>query len=297
MEPRHLGCYGVLKELQWLRSPRMWIELFALFNFAGLAPDIFLAHSTNSFRAPAEYIPLVFSLVAPLLLIPAIWSLAQSRLQPWRWLGHFAGWISVIIGITGLVLHLQSQFFQQWTLASLVYAAPFAAPLAYTGIGLLLIMNRMVNHEGPDWPRWVIFLALGGFAGNFVFSVTDHAQNGFFRQTEWIPVISSALAVGFLIVPLMMQVSRAYLRACAMVMVLQAVVGIAGFVLHVNADLHAVGPTLFERIVHGAPIFAPMLFPNLALLAGIGMWVLYQKLPETKSMEKSATDSVQPESV
>jgi hypothetical protein len=155
----------------------------------------------------------------------------------------------------------------------------------------------MVNHEGPDWPRWVIFLALGGFAGNFVFSVTDHAQNGFFRQTEWIPVISSALAVGFLIVPLMMQVSRAYLRACAMVMVLQAVVGIAGFVLHVNADLHAVGPTLFERIVHGAPIFAPMLFPNLALLAGIGMWVLYQKLPETKSMEKSATDSVQPESV
>ncbi|MGA2281604.1 MAG: hypothetical protein ABSG80_15025 [Verrucomicrobiota bacterium] len=271
------------------RSPRMWIELFALFNLAGLAPDIFLAHSINSFRAQSEYIPLVFSLAAPLLLIPAVWSLAQSRLQLWRGLGHFVGWTSVIIGITGLVLHLQSQFFQQWTLASLVYAAPFAAPLAYTGIGLLLIMNRMVDQEGPDWPHWVIFLALGGFVGNFVFSVTDHAQNGFFRQTEWIPVISSALAVGFLIVPLMMRVTRAYLRTCAVVMVLQVMVGIAGFVLHVNADLHAVGPTLFERIVHGAPIFAPLLFPNLALLAGIGMWVLYQKLPATESVEKSAT--------
>jgi hypothetical protein len=274
---------------RWLRRPRMWVELFALFNLAGLAPDIFLAHSTNSFRAPAEYIPLAFSLVAPLLLIPAIWSLAQSRLQPWRVLGHLVGWISVIIGIAGLVLHLQSQFFQQWTLASLVYAAPFAAPLAYTGIGLLLIMNRMVDQEGPDWPRWVIFLALGGFVGNFIFSVTDHAQNGFFRQIEWVPVISSALAVGFLIVPLMMGVSRAYLRLCAAVMILQAVVGVVGFVLHVNADLHAVGPTLFERVVHGAPVFAPMLFPDLAVLAGIGMWVLHQNLPATESVEKSAT--------
>jgi hypothetical protein len=275
----------------------MWIELFALFNLAGLAPDIFLAHSVNSFRAPAEYIPLVFSLAAPLLLIPANWSLAQSRLQLWRVLGHIVGWTSVIIGITGLVLHLQSQFFQQWTLASLVYAAPFAAPLAYTGIGLLLIMNRMVGHEGPDWPRWVIFLALGGFIGNFIFSVTDHAQNGFFRQIEWIPVISSALAVGFLIVLLMMPVSRAYLRVCAVVMVLQVVVGIAGFVLHVDADLYAVGATLFDRVIHGAPVFAPLLFPNLALLAGIGMWVLYQKLPATELSEKSSPSSVQPESV
>ena len=267
----------------------MWVELFALFNFAGLAPDIFLAHSINSFRAPAEYIPLVFSLAAPLLLIPAIWSLAQSRLQPWRVLGHFIGWLSVIIGITGLVLHLQSQFFQQWTLASLVYAAPFAAPLAYTGIGLLLIMNRMVDCETMEWPLWVIFLALGGFVGNFIFSLTDHAQNGFFRQIEWIPVISSALAVGFLIVPLMMQVSRAYLWMCVSVMVLQVIVGIAGFVLHVNADLHALGPTFFDRIVHGAPVFAPLLFPNLALLAFIGMWVLHQKLPATESLEKSAS--------
>jgi hypothetical protein len=269
---------------KWLRSPRMWIELFALFNLAGLAPDIFLAHSINSFRAPAEYVPLIFSLVAPVLLIPAIWSLAQSRLQPWRALGHFVGWTSVVIGVTGLILHLQSQFFQQWTLASLVYAAPFAAPLAYTGIGLLLIMNRMVDHEGPDWPLWVIFLALGGFVGNFIFSVTDHAQNGFFRRIEWIPVISSALAVGFLFVPLMMRVSRAYLRMCAVMMVLQAVVGIVGFVLHVDADLNAVGPTLFERVIHGAPVFAPLLFPNLALLAGIGVWVLHQKLPATESV-------------
>ena len=101
----------------------MWIELFALFNLAGLAPDIFLAHSTNSFRAPAEYIPLVFSLAAPLLLIPAIWSLAQSRLQLWRVLGHLVGWTSVIIGIIGLVLHLQMRLKQMHSSPFLVCEA------------------------------------------------------------------------------------------------------------------------------------------------------------------------------
>ena len=271
------------KQCKWYRNPQLWVDCFVLFNLAGLAPDIFLAHSTNSFRAGVEYVPLFFSLAAPVLLVPAIWSLAQSRLRLWRVLGHFIGWTSVVIGITGLILHLQSQFFQQWTIASLVYTAPFAAPLAYAGIGLLLIMNRMVDCETMEWPLWVLFLALGGFAGNFIFSLTDHAQNGFYRSIEWVPVISSALAIGFLLPPLVTQVNRAYLRVCLLVMILQVVVGIAGFALHVSADWHATGKTLFDRIVHGAPVFAPLLFPNLALLAGIGMWVLHQKLPQTEN--------------
>lgn len=276
------------KPSKWYRNPQLWVEGFVLFNLAGLAPDIFLAHSTNSFRAGVEYVPLFFSLAAPVLLVPAIWSFAQSRLRLWRVLGYFVGWTSVVLGITGLILHLQSQFFQQWTIASLVYTAPFAAPLAYAGIGLLLILNRMVDCEAMEWPLWVLFLALGGFVGNFIFSLTDHAQNGFYRSIEWVPVISSSLAIGFLLLPLVTRVNRAYLRACAAVMLLQVVVGIAGFALHVSADWHATGKTLFDRAVHGAPVFAPLLFPNLALLAGIGVWVLRQKLQEAENL----TDNV-----
>jgi hypothetical protein len=260
----------------------MWVELFALFNLAGLAPDIFLAHSVNLFRSGAEFAPLVFSFLAPVVLAPAVWSLARGHLGPWRLLGFIVGWGSVVIGVVGLVLHLDSQFFQQWTLASLVYAAPFAAPLAYTGIGLLLIMNRMVAHDDADWPLWVIFLAWGGFVGNFIFSVTDHAQNGFYYETEWLPVVSSALAVGFLCVPLLMRVNRSFLRLCALVMLLQAAVGLGGFGLHAWADCHGVGPTLFDRIVYGAPIFAPMLFPDMVLLTSIGLWVLYNGLDEPR---------------
>src|SRR5262249_37482616 len=162
----------------------------------------------------------------------AVVLLARERLRWWRLLGYIVGWGSVLVGVAGLVLHLESQFFQQWTLASLVYAAPFAAPLAYTGIGLLLIMNRMVDTEGMDWPLWVIFLALGGFVGNFIFSVTDHAQNGFHHRSEWIPVCSSALAVGFMTVPLVTAVTQGFLRACAALMAFQAVVGLLGFGLH-----------------------------------------------------------------
>jgi hypothetical protein len=270
-------------DVKWYRSPRMWVELFALFNLGGLAPDIFLAHSTNFFRHRAEYVPLVYSVIAPILMAPAVFLLARGKFRWWRILGYAVGWGSVVIGVTGLLLHLESQFFQQRTLASLVYAAPFAAPLAYTGIGFLLIMNRMVAADTLEWPLWVIFLALGGFVGNFIFSVTDHAQNGFYHHSEWIPVCSSALAVGFMVVPLIMRVKRGFLILCALLMLVQAIVGIVGFALHLRADLYGVGPTFFDRVVYGAPIFAPMLFPDLVMLAGIGLWPLYQRLPHMNS--------------
>jgi len=261
-------------ENNWLRRPRTWVEVFVLFNLGGLAPDIFLAHSVNAFHSRAEYTPLIFSLVAPALLLPALWALATGRVALWRWLGLLVGGTAVIVGITGLVLHLQSQFFQAWTLASLVYAAPFAAPLAYTGLGSLLIMNRMVADQETEWAQWVIFFALGGFVGNFIFTLTDHAQNGFFHWTEWIPVVSSAVAMGVLTMPLALKVDRPFLRLCGLVMLVQVAVGVLGFMFHALADWHNHGENLFLRVVHGAPIFAPTLFCDLAVLAGIGLWSL-----------------------
>ena len=74
------------------------------------------------------------------------------------------------------------------------------------------MLNRMVDTNSLEWSQWVMFLALGGFAGNFIFSLTDHAGNGFFNPLEWIPVGTSALAIGFLLTPLLVKVSRAILR-------------------------------------------------------------------------------------
>jgi hypothetical protein len=260
----------------------VWLELFVIVNLAFLSLDIYLAHSVNQFRHEAEYIPLWFSMVAPpVLLVGLLLGEGWGWTALWRDVGHFVGWCAIAIGLVGVILHLDSRFFHERTIKSLVYAAPFAAPLAYTGLGLLLVLNRMVDRQSEEWPRWVLLMGLGGVVGNFIFSLTDHAQNGFFHKTEWIPVASSALAIGFLATIYITPVTRRFLALCAIVLVIQVAVGLFGFALHNRANLRGSSPHPFDNFVFGAPALAPMLFPNLALLCGIGLWVLRDHLPRS----------------
>jgi hypothetical protein len=266
---------------RWADDPRLWVEGFVLFNFAAFAFDIYLAHSTNQFRRESEYVPLYFSAAAPLVLLAGLVARERfGRRAVWRDLGHLVGWLAVAVGLAGVILHLDSRFFYDRTIKSLTYAAPFAAPLAYAGLGLLLILNRMVRADAAEWAYWVLLLALGGFAGNFVFSLTDHATNGFFRPVEWLPVASSAFAVSFLSVPFLVRVGRRFLALAALVLVLQAAVGVLGFFLHVAADFGGPSSSAFENVVHGAPPLAPLLFPNLVLLGLIAIHALGRHLPE-----------------
>jgi hypothetical protein len=267
------------RKSKWYAEPRLWLEAFVLVNIAFLSLDIYLAHSVNQFRRAAEYIPLYFSLAAPVVLLFALLA-GEWFAWPavWRDLGYLVGWLAVGLGLAGVILHLDSRFFHERTLTSLVYAAPFAAPLAYTGLGLLLIMNRMVAAESAEWSRWVVLMALGGFAGNFIFSLTDHAQNGFYHWTEWIPVVSSAFAVGFLVTPFLTPVGRGFFRLGALVLLVQAGVGLLGFYLHTAANLRGPAPRWLNNFIDGAPALAPLLFPNLVLLAGIGLWVWWKGL-------------------
>lgn len=278
------GAQAVVTDpsLRWMHDPELWAELFVTVNLAILAADIYIAHSVNQFRRSAEYIPLYFSIAAPMVLAISIALRWRWHLQaPWRVMGSLVGWISILVGLGGVLYHLESHFFLERTLKSLTYAAPFAAPLAYSGLGFLLLTNRMVASHSVAWARWVMLFALGGFFGNFVLSLTDHASNGFFARTEWIPVISSAFATGFLVVPLLMNVTRRFLDFSLMVMIGQALVGILGFWFHMRANLFEPGHSLFEKLVNGAPPMAPLLFPNLVGLALIGFWALVPHLPES----------------
>jgi hypothetical protein len=140
-------------------------------------------------------------------------------------------------------------------------------------------MNRLVRADKKECSRWVMFFTLGGFAGNFLLSLTDHAVNGFFRWTEWIRVCSSALAVGFLAVSLASKATTAFLRYSAAVLIVQIAVGGLGFLLHGWADWHGPADTLFQNIVNGAPPFAPLLLPNLAILGFIGIVAMRRESP------------------
>jgi hypothetical protein len=140
---------------------------------------------------------------------------------------------------------------------------------------MLLLLNRFQPAPSQDWAHWVVFLAMGGFFGNFALTLTDHAQNGFFHWTEWLPVASSAFAVAFLAIFFVVPVSAGYLKACIAVVFLQVVVGLIGFTLHLLADIHGPSRSLFQNVVNGAPPFAPLLLPNLVVLALIGFWVIH----------------------
>ncbi len=280
---------------KWYRDQGLWLEVFVLANLGGLSLDIYIAHSLNQFRHDAEYVPLYFSLAAPwVLAIGLVAGRWQRTRVVWRDLGYLVGWLAVAIGLVGMVLHLNSRLFYERTIESLVYAAPFAAPLSYVGLGLLLIMNRMVDQHSQEWPLWIIMMALGGFAGNFVFTLTDHAQNGFFYSSEWVPVVSSAFAVGVLTAPLLTAIGRRYLWLCAVVMLVQAIVGVLGFILHLTADIEGPEATLFDKLVQGAPPFAPLLFPDLVVLASIGLWALSPFLPARGFAGQSIAESAQP---
>lgn len=272
----------------WVRYRVFILELFCWANLSFLAVDILYAHSANDFAHPAEWIPFVFSALTALVLVPGLIRIYRHRKivdgYPY-WMGFVTGWLSIIIGIAGIAYHLHSGFFQKMTIQSLVYAAPFVAPLAYTGIGLLLLLNRKLSPQSHEWSLWILFLALGGFAGNFVLALADHAQNGFFHLTEWIPVVTAALASSFLLVLFFTDPDSRYYRLCLWILGVQVVTGVLGFLLHLQGNLMEAGSDLLTNFIHGAPVFAPLLFPNLAILAAIGLWDLWMKQQERRQAE------------
>ena len=252
-------------------TPVRVIEWFVLANLAFLGLDILIAHQENAFRDPVEWVPVVFSAIAALVLLPGALHAGPPRLA--RTLDLGVASTAIVVGVVGMAFHLSGAFFADRTLASLVYSAPFIAPLSYVGVGLLLLLVRLEGTGSRQTGPWTLFLALGGFVGNLALSLLDHAQNGFFDPLEWVPVVAAAFACSFFGVALV-TAERALLRVCMGVCALEGVVGLAGFVLHVRQDLHGSAASLAERFVHGAPAFAPLLFTNLAALAAVGIWAM-----------------------
>ena len=264
-----------MEKNNWFHNHALILEIFVTANIAFLALDVFIAHSVNNFAHWGEWVPFLFSIVASLSLLLTLFT-GEGRIK--RWVGLAVGWCSVGIGIWGLVFHLDSQFFADFTIKSLVYTAPFVAPLAFCGLGLLLLMNCMVDRESREWGQWVVYMTLGGFFGNFLLSLCDHAQNGFFDSREWIPVFTSAIAAGCLTTALLQPIHPPFLRVCAVVLIINGLVGLLGFYLHLTVDLQSAELSVRDKFIYGTPVFAPLLFVDLALLGLLGIWNLVRKV-------------------
>ncbi len=289
----------------WWARPILWVELFVVSNLAFLAVDVRLAHAINAFAHWGEWIPVVFSLAATGLLLAAmaiggiVPVSAPNPEIPWtkrlaRGIGLLVGTCSIGVGIAGLLWHLDGDFFRQATLKNLVYTAPFMAPLAYTGLGLLALLNRMVDPRTLEWARWVVLLACGGFLGNFVLSLADHAQNGFFYPSEWIGVVAAAAAIGFLLAAVVFSHDRTVLVMSLALMGIQVIIGLLGFYLHLQGNLANRADSLWDTFVFGAPIFAPLLFADLAALGFLGLWAQARFLAREGSVGDASTSTHRP---
>lgn len=259
-------------------TPVRATRLFIAANIAFLGVDIVVAHLTNEFARPVEWAPVVFSAMATPFLVPGALGKASPAVV---WIERVTGVVAIVLGVLGMIFHMQSGFFATATLHDLVYSAPFVAPLSYVGVGLLLLLVQSEEAKTSRFGPWVLLLALGGFLGNFALSLLDHAQNGFFHATEWVPVAAAAYAVGFLTLAVWRapKLEASLSRACSGVMVVEMLVGVVGAALHVDANLRRSAMTsLRDRFVFGAPMFAPLLFANLALLAIIGLWASARSL-------------------
>jgi hypothetical protein len=149
-------------------------------------------------------------------------------------------------------------------------------------------VNRTVRQGEMEWSQWLVFFGLGGFFGNFVLALCDHAQNGFFIRAEWIPVMSSALAVGFLGTALLSKCSCRFVEVCVAIMVGQVFVGVLGFYFHGISVARGPSSDFFENLVYTAPVFAPLLFVNLAFLSGLGLVVVRDNLIQSSELSEGA---------
>jgi hypothetical protein len=94
----------------WWIQAELWVEAFTMVNIAFLTFDIYLAHSINQFRNPAEYIPLMFSATAPPILVLGLSQRRRHRTL-WKILGRGVGWAAIVVGLTGVIRILKAASF------------------------------------------------------------------------------------------------------------------------------------------------------------------------------------------
>ena len=80
------------------------------------------------------------------------------------------------------------------------------------------------------------------------------------------------ISLWFFALAVLMPLDGSFLRACMYLAFAQAIVGAIGFLLHICGISGGVSSLLSENILFGPPLFAPLLFSNLAVLVGIGLY-------------------------
>jgi len=252
--------------IAWLAGRRAAL-LFGAANLLFLLVDVALAHSSFQ-RSRAELVPIAVSAAGGSLALLCAMIPEGPLTRAGLWMVAIA---SICTGVAGLLMHLGADALVHPSLHRLVYSAPIIAPLSYAGLGLLLLAAEYAPSPRARG-RLLLLLAGLGMAGNFALCLLDHAQNGFWAPIEWLSVAAGAAGalamIGAAAVPDRREQEERFLWILLAAM---AGVGVLGSALHLRSVMASHESTLLARFQYGAPVFAPMLFVDLAALGALGL--------------------------
>jgi hypothetical protein len=133
--------------------------------------------------------------------------------------------------------------------------------------------------------RAYLFMVSLGTLATLLSSVLDHGRAQFENPWLWPPIVVGVFATvvtfGLAVVD---RPSGGDIVIYLVAMVLLLLIGVAGFVLHVQFDLTTQNVVVPERFLRGAPFLAPMLFANMGL---VGLIAILDPAGEEQSLESA----------
>ncbi|KAA3644864.1 MAG: hypothetical protein DWQ07_15800 [Chloroflexi bacterium] len=266
------------------------VLLIAAINELILGLDVLLAHNISGTIVPREWIPIIFGFIAgAILLIAGLIALRNRRMATIMASVVFLS--SMVVGLLGSYFHFVRAILpyapagERIAIDLFIFAPPILGPLAFAGVGLLGLSAAWLEKPADSGTlqlgggrklklpysktRAYLFIVSLGILAALISSVLDHARGGFDNPWFWLPTLVATFAtvvsfgLGWLDQE---QRTRNDIWVYIVAMLLMAVVGLIGALLHVQTSLTSDFQFVAERFLRGAPFLAPLQFANLAML-------------------------------
>jgi hypothetical protein len=262
--------------------------LMVAFNEFMLAVEIYLAHSISGTIVPYEWIPIIFGVIAGVILgFAGLVALRNRPLAMWISIPTFL--TSILVGLLGAYFHVSRAVLsgapagQQIGISLTIWAPPVLAPLTFALVGVLglsaiwaeqpvgsgtLVLFGGRRMQLPYSKTRAYFFWVGmAMLATLISSVLDHARTDFSNPWLWIPTAAGilgvvvSLGIGFI-----NESNRGDIWIYFVSMMVIIVVAVIGAVLHALSNLSVNDSIVAERFIRGAPILAPLLFADIASL-------------------------------
>ena len=256
-------------------------------NFLFVGVDVVMAHSQSHFFR-WTVIPIGYSALAVLAIVVRMIfhssMVAKRAFQAMMWLG-------VLVGVTGTFFHLHGNATSSPVSLHrlLIEGSPVAAPIAFAGIASYALVSE--HYRGRVRDSRLLTLVGLGFFGAMAAAFLDHARLGFLPNYTLIPIASGALAAISCLYIAYCKATATETRVLLYILGMNAFIGLVGFAFHVLGDLAGTESVVWARFLYRNPILGPLLFCNLALLAGLSV-LPGAKVALTASMNPKDTTKI-----